>query len=220
MSSIEDTIQSSLFSLYNLLPIILMITLLTLGIGLGNYGMISILIGQASLAFVVFILRMVIPSDKNHHLFSLMPNESASQFPSMWLTQVFFFMLCLIINANSVMNREEVATGSDPMFDKKVYNRKARCTMIIATCSIMLVLLVGYRCVVEYNSGATWPLLGIVFSLLIGGGGAAIWGVASTAPTIGIKNMDIFGISQQLIHIRQTDIKTMCELVPERTVSQ
>lgn len=201
-----------------------MITLFTLGIGLGNYGMISILIGQISLAFIVFMLRTIMQvstvfeSHSIKELYSLIPNVESPQYPSMWLTQMFFFMLTLILNAKMVMNRHDSAnTGSDPMFAAKVYNRKARCTLIMVVCSIMLVVLVGYRMKVEIAS-AQYTLigaLGILFSLLLGGAGAGFWylGASSSNTYIGIGDTDIFGISQQLITVKQADIKTMCELV-------
>jgi hypothetical protein len=214
MMEIIETIQRSVFVLYNLLPVVLMITLFTLGIGLGNYGMISIFFGQAAVAAIVLFSRYWNPfnSATMHELFSLIPNESSVQFPSMWIAQITFFFTCLLINASNILNKTDPANGSDPVIATKVYSRKARSTMIIVTCVLLFMVMVGYRSMVEYNS-SLGSIVGILISVSMGAAAGTVWWAASSSPTIGIKNMDIFGISQQLIRVNQTDRQTMCQLV-------
>lgn len=214
MAEIIETIQRSMFVLYNLLPVVLMITLFTLGIGLGNFGMVSIFFGQMVTATIVLILRYWNPFNgaTTHELFSLIPNEPSVQFPSMWISQITFFFTCLVINASSILNKTDPANGSDPVIATKVYSRKARSTMIIVTCVLLFLVMVGYRCMVEYRS-SLGSIVGILASVSMGAIAGYFWWLAASSPNIGIKNMDIFGISQQLIRVNQADRQTMCELV-------
>ena len=214
MAEIIETIQRSFFVLYNLLPVVLMITLFTLGIGLGNYGMVSIFFGQAAVAAAVVLLRHLnfLNNSTMHELFSLIPNDPSLQFPSMWIAQITFFFTCLVINASSLLNKTDPANGSDPVVATKVYSRKARSTMIIVACVLLFLIMVGYRCVVEFHS-SLGSIAGILISISMGALGGYFWWLAASSPNIGVKNMDIFGISQQLIRVKEADRQTMCQLV-------
>jgi hypothetical protein len=85
--------------------------------------------------------------------------------------------------------------------------------MIMSTCAILAAILVSYRVfVVEgMNFGSIFLSL---LAIGVGVTGAVIWDKIVQQPNLGVNNMDIFGISQQLIAVTQTDIKTMCELKP------
>jgi hypothetical protein len=221
------SIQRSLFSVYNFLPVISMMTLITLGFGLGNYGMISIFIGEFIISVAMFFLRLVFRgfswNTEKKTIFSLFPTEASVQYPSIWIATVTFFFSALIINAQEVYNIDPMKNvGSDPnviaqvntpIFQSKVTNRKTRCIMIMSICSILAVLLIGYR--VFFVEGGGFPQLLISgISVAIGCFGALSWNALMRQPNVGLRNMDIFGISQQLISVTQTDVKTMCELKP------
>ena len=122
----------------------------------------------------------------------------------------------MIANATTLYQRRETpSSGSDPAIASKIYNRKSRCIMVIVMSSIFLLGMVGYRIYAENVNGDGFVgLFGTLVALALGGAGATLWWWASTQPNIGVQNMDIFGISQQLIQVRETDVKTMCELVP------
>ena len=206
-----------MFATYNYLPIVLMTTLFTFGIGLGNTGMLSIFIGQVALTIVVWLLRtLTFFQGGKSEFYSLVPNQRSRQYPSMWITQITFFMSCILANAATLYQKSEAPrSGSDPAIASKIYNRKSRCIMVIVMTSIFLLGMVGYRIYAENISGDGFiGWFATLIALALGGAGAVIWWWASTQPNIGVQNMDIFGISQQLIQVRETDVKTMCELVP------
>jgi hypothetical protein len=220
------SIQTSLYTLYNLLPIITMTTLLTLGIGLGNYGMISIGITEFVISVIIFGCRLLYRFfDKRQTLVSsLVPGQTSIQQPSIWLVVITFLFSAIFINAYRVYHINPLRNaGSDPNviaqintapFQSKVSNRKARCIMIMALTGILALIFIGYRVIVVEGLG-----MNLIFSLISVGLGLSagyLWDMIMTQPNIGIKltNMDIFGISQQLISVKQTDLATMCELQP------
>jgi len=226
------SIQRSLFTVYNFLPIVSMITLLTFGFGLGNYGMITIFMGQFAVSILIFLLRIPYSSASGNAVkktvFALFPTEPAVQFLSIWLANVSFLFAALIWNAWDVYNIDPMRNvGSDPnviaqidtpIFKSKVSNRKTRCKMIITTCAILAAILVGYRVLVVEGTHIGSLALSVI---AIGAGvtAAFLWDKIVKQPNLGVNNMDIFGISQQLIAVTQTDIKTMCELKPATPAS-
>lgn len=217
------TIQRSLYTVFNLLPAILMLTMLTLGFGIGNLGMISIFVGQLVTSVGVLFLRLFSSGlQKNRQLlYSLIPGDVSVQFPSIWLANIGFFISAVVFSAYDVYNIDPakkigsdpavIAQMEDPIFKSKVGNRKTRCIMIIATTIIIGILLSLYRMwVVEGHSifNIGWSLASLAIGILAAVG----WYYLSIQENLGIQNMDIFGISQQLISVTQTDVKTMCEL--------
>jgi hypothetical protein len=215
------SIQRSLLSTYNYLPIISIIVFLTLGLGLGNYGMISISITQLVLCVITFILRIgyrrIFQQNTNsdNTVFALFPAEAAPQHPSIWLINVSFLFSAIIYSAWSVYKIEPSAGQiNDDKTDSKIGNRKTRCLMIITFCSILALLFIGYRIFVVESSGKIMSL-NFFLSLAATGAGigaAALWNTIMEQPTVGLRNMDIFGISQQLVAVNKADLKTMCEL--------
>jgi hypothetical protein len=190
-----------------------MTTLLTVGFGLGNYGMITILLGQFGISVFVFILRLIPLIEKEGQIYALFPGESSKQFPSIWLANIVFFFGCLISSAYSVYKKhpaDATTEESGETINAKVKNRKSRTLMIIVFGALLAILLVGYRIYMEGNTIST--LSGSVLGGIIGIIGTLIWREVIKGPNIGAKNMDIFGISQQLITVTNTDVKTMCEL--------
>jgi hypothetical protein len=214
------SIQRSLLSAYSYLPIISITVFLTLGLGLGNYGMISISITQLVLCVITFILRIVYrkfqpKTETDNTVYALFPAEAAPQHPSIWLINMSFLFSAIIYSAWSVYKIEPSAGQiDDDKKDSKIGNRKTRCMMIITFCSILALLFIGYRIFVVESSG---KILSLNFFLSLaatgaGIGAAAIWNTIMEQPTVGLRNMDIFGISQQLVAVNKADLKTMCEL--------
>lgn len=220
------SIQTSLYTLYNLLPIITMTTFLTFGIGLGNYGMISIGIAEFVISVIIFGCRILfgIFYKKQSLISSLVPGDTSVEMPSIWLVVVSFLFTAVIINAYRVYNIDPLRNaGSDPNviaqidtapFQSKVSNRKTRCIMIMALSGILAILFIGYRVIIVEGLG-----INLIFSLIsvgLGVGAGLGWDKIMQQPNLGVKlnNMDIFGISQQLISVKQTDLATMCELQP------
>jgi hypothetical protein len=222
------SIQTSLYTLYNLLPIITMITFLTIGLGLGNYGMISIGLSEFVISVVVFLLRFVafrFGGLGGNLTASLTPGEIATRQPSSWLIIVTFLFTAIFINAYRVYQIDPLKNaGSDPNliaqidtapFQSKVSNRKTRCIMIMVLSAVLAILFIGYRVVVVEGI----DILTLLFSVLSVGIGLLagyFWDLLMKQELLGVglSNMDIFGISQQLISVKQTDLATMCELQP------
>lgn len=220
------SIQTSLYTLYNLLPIITMITFLTLGLGLGNYGMISIGLAEFVISVGVFIARtffkLFFPGEKL--VASLVPGQASIQHPSSWLIVVSFLFTAVIINAYRVYNIDPLRNaGSDPNviaqidtapFQSKVNNRKTRCIMIMALSGVLALIFIGYRVIIVEGLGV--HLISSLVWVGLGVGAGFGWDKIMQQPNLGVglMNMDIFGISQQLISVKQTDLATMCELQP------
>ena len=211
MRNTIDTIQRSLYTLFNLLPIVVMSTLLTVGFGLGNYGMITILLGQFTVSVTVFLIRLF--STNEGQLYSLFPGETSKQFPSIWMANISFFFGCLFSSAYSVYTRTPTnaeTSDSDATINSKVKNRKSRTMMIMVAGALLGVFLLGYRMWAE-GLGIS-SLLGSLLGVGIGAIGVVAWATIIKQPNFGTNNMDIFGISQQLISVTKTDVKTMCQL--------
>ena len=220
------SIQTSLYTLYNLLPIITMITFLTIGLGLGNYGMISIGITEFVISVAVLFVRVILKGVgmKGNLTASLTPGEIATAQPSSWLIIVAFLFTAIFINAYRVYNINPLANaGSDPNliaqidtapFQSKVSNRKTRCIMIMVVSAALALIFLGYRVIVVEGLGIT--LLFSVGWVVAGVGAGVVWDtlMQQNKLGVGLQNMDIFGISQQLISVKQTDLATMCELQP------
>jgi hypothetical protein len=221
------SIQTSLYTLYNLLPIITMITFLTIGLGLGNYGMISIGITEFVISVAVLLVRVILKGVgiKGNLTASLTPGEIATAQPSSWLIIVAFLFTAIFINAYRVYKIDPLKNaGSDPNliaqidtapFQSKVSNRKTRCIMIMVVSAVLALLFIGYRVIVVEGL----DIMTLLFSVLSVGSGIGagfLWDRLLQQPNLGVglQNMDIFGISQQLISVKQTDLATMCELQP------
>jgi hypothetical protein len=226
-----DLVQRSLYTSYDFLPIIIIITLLTFGIGIGNSGMLSIGIAQIALCIIVVVFRLIIKfgfgnrkeTDGTNNTFlsngiyALFPKEVSVQYLSIWIVNMSFFFTAVIISAWNVYNRPAPSpnSGSDPVLnaeiESKFLNRQTRCIMIISVCILTALLLIGYR-IFFVEGRDILGVIAIISSLALGIGGGYGWNMVVIQPNIGLSNMDIFGISQQLIAVKRADIATMCEL--------
>ena len=211
------SIQRSLFTLYNLLPIVSMITLFTFGLALGNVGMISIWGAMFVTTFLVGLLKFGLSrfTLEKRNIFSLFqlyssetgPKNTSDKILSYWIINISLLFTILILNAWHVYNINPINDNVGEI-DSKIRNRKTRCIMIMVLCALVGVILVGYRWFKVEGLGF-FSILAVLIGILIG----SIWSTLIQLPNFGIKgNMDIFGISQQLVAVKETDYKTMCEL--------
>lgn len=226
-----DLVQRSLYTSYDFLPIITIITFLTLGIGIGNSGMLSIGIAQIALCIIVLLFRLVVKfvfgnrketgttnnTFLSNGIYALFPKEISVQYLSIWIVNMSFLFTTVIISAWNVYKKPAPSpnSGSDPVFnaeiESKFLNRQTRCIMIMAICILTALLFIGYR-IFFVEGRDILGIIAIACSLAVGIGSGYVWNMVVTQPNIGLNNMDIFGISQQLISVKQTDIATMCEL--------
>ena len=86
--------------------------------------------------------------------------------------------------------------------------------MIMVVSAALALIFLGYRVIVVEGLGIT--LLFSVGWVVAGVGAGVVWDtlMQQNKLGVGLQNMDIFGISQQLISVKQTDLATMCELQP------
>lgn len=193
-----------------------MITIFTLGLALGNVGMISIWGAMFVTTFLVGLLKIGLSrfTFEKRNLFSLFqlysdttgPKTTSDKILSYWIINVSLLFTILILNAWQVykINPTNDNVGE---IDSKIRNRKVRCVMIMILCSLVALALIGYRIFTVEKSLISG--FGLAIGVLIG----SIWSMLIEQPNFGIKgNMDIFGISQQLVAVKTTDYKTMCEL--------
>jgi magnesium-transporting ATPase (P-type) len=211
------SIQRSLFTVYNLLPVVSMITLFTLGLALGNVGMISIWGIMFLTTLGVGGLKWGLSkfSSEKRNLFSLNqlftggpgPTGTSDKILSYWIINITLLFTALVLNAWQVYKINPINNNVGEI-DSKIRNRKTRCIMIMVLCSLIGLALVGYRWfMIEGFSFVS------TFAVAIGISIGAIWSAWIETPTLGLKgNMDIFGISQQLVAVKATDFQTMCEL--------
>ena len=181
-----------------------MITFLTIGLGLGNYGMISIGITEFVISVAVLVLRFLVGFvyKKENLSSSLVPGQAATVQPSSWLIIVAFLFTAIFINAYRVYKIDPLKNaGSDPNliaqidtapFQSKVSNRKTRCIMIMAVSAALALIFLGYRVIVVEGLGIT-----LLFSLgWVGAGVGAgfLWDKLMQEKNLGVglQNMDIF----------------------------
>jgi magnesium-transporting ATPase (P-type) len=194
-----------------------MITLFTFGLALGNVGMISIWGAMFVTTFLVGLLKFGLSrfTLEKRNIFSLFqlyssetgPKTTSDKILSYWIINISLLFTILILNAWHVYNINPINDNVGEI-DSKIRNRKTRCIMIMVLCALVGVILVGYRWFKVEGLGF-FSILAVLIGILIG----SIWSTLIQLPNFGIKgNMDIFGISQQLVAVKETDYKTMCEL--------
>ena len=198
-----------------------MTTLLILGLGLGNPGMIWILAGHILLFPIIGSLHLVTKLFKLGDLppsetLVIVPSEAYKTInivPSMWITQVTYFFSYLIMNANDVRKADAVDSG--PEYATKVHNRKTRTIMIMTVCAAVLTTLILCRVIAgsERDSKMTGIVTAISVTVSVGLGflAAGIWDLLGGQPNVGIGKFDIFGISQQMMRIPETNQTVVCQ---------
>jgi len=217
-----DKAQISIIGVFNSLPLVLMTALLVLGLGLGNFGMLSIAIGQIAMFPIIglihFALKLIKIGDIGDINYSdtvvLVPSNQYSKvniLPSMWITQITYFFSYVFFNAYDIYNDEPIS--SDPDYSVKVNNRKTRTAMIMTWAVILGLLLIAGRWIgkSEYTDILPVRIFSVVFSIGLGSCVAFIANTISKQPNVGTQKMDIFGISQQMMLIPKTSEVTVCQ---------
>ena len=168
--------------------------------------------------FLVGILKWLLSrffTLEKRNLFSLIqlfsdttgPKTTSDKILSYWIINITLLFTALVLNAWQVykINPTNDNVGE---IDSKIRNRKTRCIMIMVLCTLVGLALVGYRWF-KVEGLSLVSTLAVAIGIFIG----SIWSMLIEQPSFGIKgNMDIFGISQQLVAVKTTDYKTMCEL--------
>ena len=207
-----DTIRRSLLSVFTSLPLILIIVDGILAAGLGNGGIAWILAGQIILFAIVSLLRIVtsafdlgnVPYSDAEVLIPITGVSTINILPSIWVVQVSYFFAYLGLNSFHIHKADPVDPG--PQYEVKVNNRKSRTMMIMIASAFFLSLLLLARIWVNGNT------VYVVVSAALGILAAWAWNVVGKEPKINVGNMDIFGISQQMMIIPNTDEKTVATL--------
>jgi magnesium-transporting ATPase (P-type) len=212
------TAQNSLIGAFNSLPVILMSMLLIIGLGLGNFGMLWIFGGQVLLFPILGILHILtsFATTINYSDTLVIAHDSRQPriniVPSMWLTQIIYFITFIITNAYNVYTTEPIS--ADSSYDIKVNNRKTRAAAIMVCSAVVGVLLVFCRFAAksEFTPNLIIRIFSLVVSLVLGAGWALLLNyIMKNSPNLGIQKMDIFGITQQMILFPNKSEVTLCQ---------
>jgi len=214
-----DTAQISIFGVFNSLPLVLITTLLVLGLGLGNFGMLSIAIGQIVMLAIIGLINfgfnfIKLGNIKYSDTAVIVPTNTITEvniLPSMWITQITYFFSYVFFNAYDIYNDEPITT--DPEYSVKVNNRKTRTVMIMVWAVILGLLLIACRWIgkSEYTEIMPIRIFSVALSIGLGSTVAFIANTISKQPNVGTQKMDIFGITQQMILIPKTSEVTVCQ---------
>jgi len=214
-----DTAQISIIGVFNSLPLVLITTLLVLGLGLGNFGMLSIAIGQIVMLAITGLINfgfnfIKLGNIKYSDTAVIVPTNTYTEvniLPSMWITQITYFFSYIFFNAYDIYNDEPITT--DPDYSVKVNNRKTRTAMIMVWAVILGLLLIACRWIgkSEYTEIMPIRIFSVALSIGLGSTVAFIANTISKQPNVGTQKMDIFGITQQMILIPKTSQVTVCQ---------
>jgi hypothetical protein len=215
--NILDTLKKSLIMVFLGLPLILVCVVFFLGFGLGNTGMLFLSLGQiviVPIAVMITHLWHLLVSESsvnNNEITQLVPSSTvigttkAYTFSTYWMAHLTFFCTYVFVNALDVYNMPSIASATDdPLYQVKVSARKTRAMLIMLFVSFTFLLLASFRYM--YTGAETFfgALLAIPVFFGLGYG----WYKASA--TIGVKQMDMFGIIQQMILVKDPTKPQMC----------
>ena len=179
------------------LPLMMIAFTLFVGLGIGNMGLIILLLGQILVVPVASMLLHFVTGSyftiSSRDICNLVPSASKYGFipstPSFWMAEVLFFMSYLIRNAYTIYN-QDAEIGAP---DVKVRNRKDRLytSMVIG---ILITLLFVY---LRYSFTGCETMVGVAVSALVFVPLGIYW--YDFAALCGAKNADIFGISASIL---------------------
>ena len=181
------------------LPLMLIAFTLFVGFGLGNTGLILLLLGQTLFVPILVTLsnlifgRLPFSQIMNADICNLVPSAKQIGFisvvPSYWTAHVLFFGAYLISNAVALYN--EIPQDTAP--ESKVRHRKdqALTSAIVSSIAITLLVLVRY-----FTTGCE-TLLGVAISALIMVPAGVGW--YYFASICGVRNSDVFGIAAKML---------------------
>ena len=212
METVLLSIRSTIISAFLSLPLILISFVGFLAVALGNMGLFMLFIGHILITPFVYASNYVLAKQNtlvHSRAGHLVPGSHADTIyddvtPSFWTTQIFFFFGYLISNAVHLTMKQKTDSKLDP---KYVAKRTSKAMSIIVFGTMLMIFLVGFR----YTRG-TETGVGMMLATLIGLGGAIGW--YAFASTCNINIADIFGISQQMIPVKNSTPMT-CVYAPK-----
>lgn len=217
--NVLDSIKRSLILFYLGFPLILISTLLFVGVGLGNVGLLFLSAGHVVIVpLAVTILHLVtqfIPdfsTIKYSEIGLLVPSTGISSstvninvFPSYWISHFTFFCSYIFFNAYTIYKNSINDDTIDDTTNKKSFNKtKSRAILIMLFTLFTFVAFVGIR----YKITHTEKILGMLLGIGAMGGLGYGWYLASIS--INIKRMDIFGVTQQMKTVTDVNAKKLC----------
>lgn len=211
-----DTIKRSIIMFFLGLPVILISIVFFLGFGLGNAGLLFLSAGQIlTVPIVVLLCHAVttfVPGPgwqnvRDTDIGLLVPSETMDTsklnvWPSYWMAHFTFFCSYILSNASSVYNLP--AVSDDLEYDAKVQARKSRTSVIMIFIVAIFLILTGIRLIYTHSEN----FVGVLIATLIFGSLGYGWHIASNS--LGIRTMDIFGVVQQMIAVRDPSVPMMC----------
>jgi hypothetical protein len=204
-----------------LLPLIILNVCLFFAVGLGNLGMVMLVLGQSIIVpaavYVIHVLTgLARGTGLESHVFkpatdigqlvtsAVYRDDKFNVTPSFWITHITFFFAYVFANAIDVFNM--MPTSDTPAEEWRVENRKARASMIMAISIFLLIFLVAMRMFVTDLE----TLAGTTVGLATGFGLGYAW--YQLARVAGVRKMDVFGIVQQMVPV--TDDKNITYCIP------
>jgi len=195
------------------LPVILISVVFFLGFGLGNAGLLFLSAGQiVAVPVCVMACHLITQffpwhSVRDTDIGLLVPSETMDNsqlnvWPSYWMAHFTFFCSFILSNAYAVYNLPAVSDGAE--YDTKVQARKSRTSVIMIFIVTIFIILTGIRLMYTQSEKA----LGVLFTTGVFGGLGYCWYLASNS--LGIRTMDIFGVVQQMIAVRDPAIPVAC----------
>jgi hypothetical protein len=203
MTTLVENIRQMILYSFMALPVMLMAFTLFLGFGLGNIGLILLLMGQVFFVpGIVFLSNLIFSAVSslapltqvvNSDICNLVPSAKQlgllSVAPSYWNAHVLFFGSYLVSNAVALYN--EIPQENAP--EAKVRHRKDQALTAAIVSSIAMAVLVLLRL---FTTGCETILGTAVAALIAVPSGVAWYYFASIC---GARNSDIFGIAGKML---------------------
>ena len=212
-----ETVKRSLIMFFLGLPLIIISIVFFLGIGLGNAGLLFLSLGHIiSVPAVVLVCHFITGFIPNRFvdvpysdIGQLVPSVPVSAFttetnvyPSYWMAHFTFFCSYILFNAVEVYDLPPISDLDDYL--AKVQARTSR-AMVIMIFTIAIFFALTF---IRLRYTHTEHIFGVLFSTVVFGAFGYGWLKASSA--LGIRTMDIFGVAQQMLLVRDPSIPTTC----------
>lgn len=199
-----------------LLPLILINICLFFAVGLGNLGMVMLVLGQSFVVpigvYMLHVLSGLWPGSFKPatDIGQLVTSEvyTADKFnvtPSFWISHIAFFFAYVFANAVDVF---KIPPATDtPAEEWRVENRKARASMIMGVSVFLMIFLIAMRLIATDLETLPGAALGATVFSVVG----YYW--YQLATMAGVRKMDVFGIVQQMVPV--TDDKNITYCMPK-----
>jgi hypothetical protein len=212
-----QTLRDSIIFFFLGFPIIIISLVGFLSVGIGNVGLIVLVLGQVFIVPIAVVISHfvtnIIPfldrftNVSSSHMAQLIPNVpyksgTINVFPSYWVAQTVFFFAYIFTNAYHVYSIPPLSDS--PSEEWRVNNRRGRASMIMATT----VFLTLFMLVMRYSVTGTETFFGTIWGLVAFS--ALGYGWYRVATLAGARKGDIFGIVQQMVPIPDDQNVTLC----------